>query len=221
MKKRIIFLNVIIILLFNSCVTSSNHNRGSLSDALNKAKDDSNDRYVEDEPDNDWYYEEPNNSNDGWFFNDRNNQDVGVRIDSQNPVDPEPFFIIFREGSSVLNGPYFDQSIGGELLFGGSEEEYNLFFYVGLDMLDPDMTNDILEGVNKDSLFMFTGGIELRYYPMNNLKFLSPYILGRLGGALLSFEFKNSLFDGTESIHSDSLGGFTLDAGLGVDIIHL
>lgn len=203
-KKLFIFISLIFVL--SSCITSSSTNRGSLSDAMDKSKDD---------------YEEERvvPSNDDTDYWNNNNEDNNVISTLDINWEPEDMVVLFRGGSSIISGPYFDKSTGAETLFGWEEGQSSLYFYGGLEILELNKNNSIIESI-KENPSMFTGGIEFRYYPIDNLNFFSPYILGRVGGMLLFWEFKNTLYDGLESINSDIVGGITIDTGIGVDLIH-
>ncbi len=211
--KKINLIIISLVLMFSGCITSSNKNRGSLSDAMDKSRDDYEEERVV--PDEDDYWDD---DDDYWDDDDEYDTDVYVAV--TNDLDLEDLVLIIRSGTSLLSGPYFNKSTGAEILLGGvNDGSTEFFFYGGLEILELNKNHSISESI-KENPFMLTVGLEVRYYPINDLEYFTPYILARAGGLILAWQFENALIAGSDIIRSDSVGGFTLDVGIGMDIIH-
>lgn len=197
-------MNVVCIILLTGCVTSSNKSRGSLNDAMDKSRDDyEEERVVPDEDD---------------YWNKDNEDNSDIYVAATEILDPTDLVLILRVGKSLLSGPYFSSSTGAEILLGGLYTSHTeLFLYGGLEILELNKNHSVSESI-KEYPFMLTGGVEARYYPIEDLEYFTPYLLGRIGGMILAWEFRNSLNHG--DVTTDSLGGFTIDVGIGFDIVH-
>lgn len=211
MKEKIFI--ICLILTLSSCITYSSKNRGSLSDAMDAADDNNEEsRHVpNNEQDDDWYiYDNHNNHNDNDYY------DTEINIDSFGPTNS---YFIFRAGQTILSGPYFDNVNSCEILIGGDGDIFSMYLYGGLDFLNTNSNHNIYTKIDYNPIQLY-GGLELRYYIFKDFKVFSPYLLGRLGGMLLVWDYKNPIISGRDTIRTDWLSGINADIGLGIDIVH-
>jgi hypothetical protein len=204
-----LFLSVALI----SCSTSSDYNRGSLSDAMEKTKDDSEeDREVpseiKDDRDSDQEHEERRNQGD---------EDINYE-----GLDASELMFSIRGGTNFYSDPYFDSDMEGEVLLGvpAGEGSFRFYLFGGVKILQAQSDDPIALSIKKDAI-QLNGGVEFRYYPLPELPVFSPYLIGRCGGFFLFWNYKNDLIWGDDTISSDIIGGVLLGTGIGVDLIHL
>ena len=210
------FLTVLLVLLLlASCTTSSPYNRGSLSDAMDKARDDyPDDREVETERD-----KKP------WWHDEDDDEEIAADDDytggssaGQAGAAAGPVYLGVRGGNAWRSSPYFDSLLDVELLLGYGEGEAEVLVFGGLKFVEAKEESDIAESIDSGVIFL-RAGIEGRYYPFGHLTFLSPYVLGQVGGLYMYWSFKNPIDAGTETIFGDAVGGMILAAGAGVNLI--
>ena len=207
--KRLFVLFSLLLFLF-SCTTSSPYNRGSLSDAMDKAEDDhQGSRRVpnqRDEPD--WGQDRHDNNN-------------------TTPVDEAvyagegfsgPVYIGIRGGNSLQSAPYFDSIFDTELLIGFREESVEGLLFAGIKAVTAKESSDIYESVDEGVLFL-RAGVEGRFYPFPAMQYFSPFLLAQAGGIYMYWSFKNPLEAGGDVITSDSVGGLMLAVGAGISLI--
>jgi len=202
------------LLLLAACTTGSDYNRGSLSDAMDKSRDDhEGDREVPNE-------REPDN----WWDDD----DEGRRKESGDdhaPASvaagsgPDVMYLAGRGGNAWHSSPYFDSLFDGELLLGYREEAVEVLLFGGIKAVKAKESSEIYESVDEGVLFL-RAGVEGRYSPFPDLPFFSPYLLGQIGGSYMYWSFKNPLDAGSEVIWNDSVGGMILGVGAGVNIVN-
>ena len=215
MKLQYLIILMILFTLFFSCTTSSNYSRGSLSDAMDKAKEENeDDREVPSNEKDDWPYEQEERekqeeNDDKW--------DEDAYIGEIGSFDP---LLSIRGGTNFYSDPYFDSFVEGEILFGAATEDnlFRFFLFGGAKILHAKPDHPINLSIKKDAV-QLNGGVEFRYYPFRKLKVFTPYLLARGGGYLLFWTFQNELTSGGDIITSDSVGGLLLGTGVGIDII--
>ena len=210
MKKPILLLLVVLGLV--ACTTSSPYNRGSLSDAMDKSRDDYEDeREVETERDKRpwWRGDEREEPEDDGDYAERGIADGGAG---------GPFYFGARGGNSWHSSPYFDSRFDAELLVGAREDAVEILLFGGIKAVEAKEGSDLAESVDGGVIF-FRGGIEGRYYPFPKLKFFSPYLLGQVGGLYMYWSFRNPIDAGTETIFGDAVGGMILATGAGMNLI--
>jgi len=209
-------MTLLVLLLFLSCTTSSPRNRGSLSGAMDKSRDDYEDeRRVPDEPDDPWENEDPGDDEETPPPPDEADPSEAVSDDSVSLI------VLGRGGMGFRGGPYFFPRGGGELLIGDvlGKGHWEVYLFGGFNHLIVRSTHEVSDSIESD-VFVLDAGIEGRFYPLPDLTFFSPWVSGRMGGMILFWQFKNSLTAGSDTIGSDSLGGLLLGLGAGVDFIH-
>jgi predicted nucleotidyltransferase len=206
---------LLILFLLASCTTSSPYNRGSLSDAMEKARDDyPDDREVETERDKKpWWHDD---SDDEEIASD--DEYAGDTSSGYVSADTGPVYLGLRGGNAWRSSPYFDSLFDIEMLLGYREDAVEVLLFGGIKAVEAKETSDIAESIDSGVLFL-RAGLEARYYPFPQLTFLSPYVLGQVGGLYMYWSFKNPIDAGTETIFGDAVGGMILAAGVGVNLI--
>ena len=124
--------------------------------------------------------------------------------------------LLIRGGGSFLGGPYFLSSGNGEVLVGDSFDHWAVYLSAGFNVLQVNENHQVSASI-KESPLALNAALEGRYYFFKELDIFSPYLLARLGGFILFWEFENPLTSGDETISSDSLGGLILGSGVGID----
>ncbi len=220
MIQKLLLLLLLPILLLTGCTTSSTHNRGSLSGAFDKSRDESeDDREVPDEE----------REEDDWFFEDEEEDDYpaagAATAASAVSSGPTSLTLIIRGGSGFHGDPYFDPTPFGEILLGDRSGRFEFYGFAGFQALSvqPDFPEDaapedkLAESI-EDPLIL-DAGVEVRAYLFENQEFFNPYILARVGGVYLFWSLKNPIVSGDTTISTDTLGGLLLGCGAGVDFI--
>ncbi len=197
-----------------SCTTSPYRNRGSLSDAMDKARDDhEGSRRVPDRarpPD----YDSPpyRGAGDGDYDGD-NDVDSGSAGGGSGVSDVR---YGIRGSTAILSygdcGPDwsadFVVSASGEGALSGA-------VFVGLRSVEPKAGSDLDLSVD-GNLYFLRAGVEATYLPIPEMRVFCPYLTGGLGGFLMLWEYENTIIAGSERIDSDTLGGVLLFCGVGV-----
>ncbi len=223
MKKTGIVLVWWIALLGISCTTGSDRNRGNLSGAMEKSRDDyKEERVVPDEEEDPWFSEDREEKDPP--PSDPQSPDEGNpgSVDSEGTdltEDPADLFLLFRGGSSLYEGAHFENPLDLEVLLGTTRDSFlGYFLFGGLKTLTVRREDSLYDSI-KPRPFMLQGGLELRYYPIKNWRYFLPYATGRMSGFILFWNYQNALIAGSDTIQSDSLGGLGLDLGVGIDLI--
>ncbi len=207
-------LLVVFALLLVSCTTTPSTYRGSLSDAMDKAKDDhEGDRTVP----------------DGTREPDYPRQDVPDRRNPrQQPSQPEPvpvpvslgepsaIWLGFRGGNALDPDHDMEPLSDGDIFIGGdASDNLELDLYAGFKAVRPVAGSSLDESVT-DSLLFLNAGFEARYSPFPEWIFMSPYLSAGMGGFYMGWNFRNALTAGSETITSDSVTGFLMHVGAGI-----
>jgi len=174
-----------------------------------------NDRNVPDKPDKPKQSENPRNNEEN------QNKEPPQQESGTKPSEPISLLVLTRGGMGFRGGPYFEPRFNGELLIGDAMDKgiWEVYLFGGFSHLTANPSHEVYKSIKHDS-FTLNAGIEGRFYPLPKQTFMSPYLMGRIGGMILFWAFQNPLKAGSETISSDSLGGLLLGAGLGLDIIH-
>jgi hypothetical protein len=205
------FLSVFLILVLASCMTApSDKDRGSLSDAMDKARDDyPEEREVPDE-DKEFPPEEEERQQP-------EEDDTGI---AEQPASFDgPVYFGGRGGNAVYSYPYFEPYYDAELLLGYGVKHTEVLLYGGYKAVTPKDDSEIKESI-EEGVLILRGGVEGRYYPFPELQVFSPYALAQFGGLYMYWSFRNPLTAGADTIAADSVFGFMLGAGAGVNLIN-
>jgi hypothetical protein len=222
--KKLYLGSLFLVILFTySCVSSSPRTyRGSLTDAMGKASNDySGPRTV---PSYENKQDDFNFDSKLWY-NYPNTAPLNKKNDSKiyetnnRTYDLSPWFG-FRTSKSLFSEP-LDTPGYGELYYLGGEKKANfeIGFFVGAGVMET-KPNSVLSKSIDPYLLLGKIGFDVRYNLFPELKFMSPYLIATGGGYFITWGFKNSL-QGTDGviITSDTLGGVSLGAGLGLDLV--
>lgn len=215
-----LFFAGILMILGIGCSTSPQYDRGSLSDAMEKSRDDYPDEREVPSDEKPWWEqedpEEENRNSGGDSYDDEESNDES----NYDPGPSEPLFFGVRGGNALTGGPYFDSLFDGEFLLGFEDGNVMGAVFAGLKAVKAKPDSEISESI-EEGVLILRAGVEGRYYPLPDLKYFSPYLLGQAGGLYMYWSFKNPLDAGVETIAGDSVGGVILGAGAGVDLLHL
>lgn len=210
-----LFLALLTLLILAACTTGSDYKRGSLSDAMDKSRDD-----YEDER------EVPNEREpDDWWDDDDSNRRRDEPGDDPPPSSlapgsgPSLMYLAGRGGNAWHSSPYFDSLFDAEMLLGYREDAVEILLFGGMKAVEAKKSSEIYESVDEGVLFL-RAGVELRYSPFPDLPFFSPYVLGQVGGSYMYWSFKNPLDAGSEVIWNDSVGGMILGVGAGLNLVN-
>jgi len=198
-------------ILLSGCMTSSPYDRGSLSDAMDKSKDDADNRRV------------PNKRDKPapWEQDDDYNEDISAADEAVYYGSGEDFGSVYlglRSGNAWVSTPYFDSLIDMEALLGFRETNVEGIIFGGIKAVTAKESSAVYDSVDEGVVFL-RAGLELRYYPFPDLHFMSPFVLAQAGGIYMYWSFKNPLQAGPETIYGDSIGGMMLGTGIGVNLI--
>lgn len=222
MKLRpVVFIVSIISLgLFFACSTQPpSRYRGSLSDAMEKARDDSEDRTVPNEPN---YTKSPWETENSTIVVERRQEPIQLsrsQNSSSSRMESSPddgarlggyYAVSFLKTGDVV----LSQSPGVLLNF--SIDNLALEFNAGLqfNLLKPGSDTDLSL---KSPHLAANAGVELHYLFFAEQGWINPWLGGGLGGFLWIISFRNAIYADGEKIDSDSIFGLTLWPALGVD----
>lgn len=207
-------------MFLGSCATSSPYDRGSLSDAMEKSRDDYPDeREVPDERDDDAE----------WWDDDSRDDGRRKQKDAPSSSDTEPARMAMSElhryagvrgGAAFASGPYFDHLFDAEIFLAFPEGPAEIQIFGALSGADVKPDSSVADSI-EDTVVLLRAGAELRYMPIDTGGFFRPYLAARLGGLYMSWSFQNPLEAGSDTIFSDSVGGIFLGAGLGINLVDL
>lgn len=214
---RYLFVSIVILSLLIplSCTTTSTKDRGSLSDAMDKARDDyPEERELPSEPRNndEWDREDDRDYYEDDWEDDQDGEYVYY-------TGPTAMYLGARGGNALYSYPYFDSLFDSELLLGTGLEKTEFLFFGGIKAVTAREDSAIKDSIDEGVIFL-RGGVEGRYYPFPSWPVFSPYLLAQAGGLYMYWSFKNPLDAGSETITSDSVGGMILAAGAGINLIN-
>lgn len=209
-------------LLFMACSSDPPVRRGSLSDAMDKSRDDyQGSREVPSAP---AYRSPPRDEPEAY----RGSVIVIAPSGSEAPdqeappaIDfPPPFFGVRGGRSPLMSGGFEGVADGDLILLARGPDGFEGALYAGFMATGLRAGSALAESVDDSTLFL-RAGVELRWAPFPDWLVLSPYIAGQMGGFWFSWEFKNPLPSGDDLISYDSLGGLHLACGAGLYILNL
>ncbi|TAH54670.1 MAG: hypothetical protein EWM51_05815 [Treponema sp.] len=230
MKKSSLFVRLACGLaaavLFASCYSTPSRDRGSLSDAMDAARDDSEDRSVPDKPrySRDDPYDNP--YDDPWnrpiipVFPVRPARDAGPEEAQSDAVAVSVDLILgLRYGISpyVLSNDA-DRLDDFAFLVGFSGESKELFATLSAKVIEPAAGSRLSLAIDGYPLMLSAGG-EFRYLPFQGRTLLSPWIGFGAEVFIMGWEFKNPLQAGSDTITTDALGGINLYPSLGLYLV--
>lgn len=211
------------LVMLSSCITPTSSDRGPLSDAIGKSRDnypDSRDvpdaKMPEDRYENPFWKEHQQR--------EREREDEARRRKEARPaatvrVGPEYVqrYLTVRGGNAFFGGPDFDSLFDAEVLLGYGVPGFEVLFFGGMKALTPKTGSAIRDSVGNRETFIKAGS-ELRFNLSRNSTGFSPYLLAQAGGVLMHWNFNNSL-EAVPTISYDIVGGLMFGAGAGINII--
>lgn len=209
-----------------SCASSPERSRGSLSDAMDKARDDNEgSRGVPDSPSRDddpWGDDSRDSSRDrGHGRNDDSGGGYGDSGSADAPITlgdgTEGLCFGVRGAWDLASSEPWAAPLDLDLLLGVSGDEGEVVGYAGLRVVDPAETSAFAASID-DSAGILRAGVEFRWFPLPSLEYLSPHIELGLGGFTMMWTYRNALTAGDETIAGDSLGGLHVSAGAGISL---
>jgi len=199
-----------------SCSSTPTHYRGSLSDAMDKSRDDyEGDRTVPDEHSAP-AYQQP----EAYPAYDYYGSAEAVPVFG-GPSGPSEFWIGIRGGNGYYASRDMEPLADGDVLAGGeASPNIELDLYAGF-RVNRAVAGSSLDASVKDPLLFLKAGIEGRYSPFADWPVFCPYLSAGMGGFYMGWNFRNALSADYDSITSDSVGGFLMSVGAGVYLVHL
>jgi len=218
-RESVFFLAAlcIVAVFLSSCSTTPTEYRGSLSDAMDKSKDDhEGDRSVPDGTREPAYPErQPSGGNSPYD----EPSDTGAYPAST--AGPSDFWLGFRGGNGLYRDNSMEPLSDGDVL-AGAEASPRLEFdlYAGYKAARAVAGSSLDESI-KDPLLFLKAGIEGRVSPFPDWLFMSPYLSAGMGGFYMGWNFRNALTAGDETITTDSVTGFLMHVGAGIYPVRL
>ena len=220
-KLGILFL-VFILIVFVGCSTGRSHSRGSLSNVMDKASDDyEGEREVETE------WEKPK-----WQHH-HDNDDVEISADIlDDEAQPDSYS---DTGGQSFDGPWYFGISGSYGLV--ENDDFNRMKKIGIILGQAD-SKMVFEGFVggewasvkalsetdqsiESNIVIFNAALNIKYFPSgsytsNNVE---PYLLLGLGYRYMYWDYENDVYtSGGEKITFDTLDGYDLHAGVGINI---
>lgn len=218
MRKRAIIRIISIIAVCAvaaSCSSSPYRNRGSLGDAMDKARDDhEGSRRVPDRarpPD----YDPPPYRGD-YDGGDDDASSSGNASSSGDGLGSPDVHYGLRGSSSILSYGDFGPDWAADLVVTADvSQSLDAGVFLGIRSVEP-VQGSALDLSVDGNLYFLRAGLEATYLPVPELRVFCPYLTAGFGGFLMLWSFENTLIAGSERIDSDSLGGVMLFCGVGV-----
>lgn len=217
---KLILTSLIVFLLFCSCLSYSSGSRGSLSDAMDKSRDDwEGSRTVPEDDDDDfiWIFQD---DEDDQYQNSKKRQDEEQysSSDTSEVTDLGPLITTIRGGNAFVSEPDFDSNFDLDILLGSPAGRYDFYLYGNIKMAETKPDSSISESIDKNVLFL-TAGIESRVYLFEEYPYMNPFVMGQLGLGYMFWSFKNPLDAGDEIISGDGLAYIHMSLGAGVEFL--
>ena len=216
-----VFMIILCFLFLQGCCSSflSGGHRGSLSDAMEKASDDyEGDREVETE--DDWAEDEHEFEtvvSEDVTSSSLTGQTSASQADSLNRIHGRVFTI--SGGPGLLSGEDYYGYHHVNLGFGICSKEHHIAqLYIGYMSVPVSTTGALHRSLDNGVLLLQAGG-EIKYFMTPQYTFMGQYFIGGLAFHYMLWTYKNTIYADGESINSDSVTGFELYAGAGVNLM--
>lgn len=232
MKAVFVALGLALILV--SCASTPTQSRGSLSDAMGKARDDSEDRSVPEKPketrppatNRPPVNNHPSSNNRPPANQNPPHNDDPSSVEDDASYEQEPIidfdgFFGFRYGYSPLVSKDIAYIHDSKIVLGGTLSPHlDLVLDVGFVLLSPNSDSTLAESLSKDSfaLTSLCAGFEFRYTIYPQLTLFSPWVGCGIDALIMTWHYRNALVAGSETISTDSLRGASLRPSLGFTI---
>jgi len=234
-----VFLLLFLINFLSSCASSSHHNRrGSLSDAMDKASDESEDREIETEPDPkpEYYYEEE--EDDEYIYHSVSDDSLNQQqaSDMQPEImdtdfDSSPTWFAIRGGTGLIKGKDFFGLNHFNLSLGKSFTEQHRFDLNAGFTWAPIQHTSVLKQSLVGGVTLLNLGLNYNYYTTHEHTFLGQYFSFGFKYNYMIWSYKNPIladyfddwgnYEGTEEITGDGLSGFEFYSGIGFHVLQV
>jgi hypothetical protein len=215
------FLIAVWFLSLQGCCSSflSGGHRGQLSDAMEKASDEyEGEREVETE--DDWEEDEPEVETvivEDYSSASLTGQSSGPPADSLNLISGTVFSI--SGGPGLLSGEDYYGYHHVNLGYGFCSKQHHILQLNLGYMWVPVSTTGTLHRSLDNGLLLLQAGGEIKYFMTPYYTFLGQYFIGGLAVHYMFWSYKNTIFADGESINSDSMSGFELYTGVGINLM--
>jgi hypothetical protein len=216
-----VFIIAVWFLSLQGCCSSflSGGHRGRLSDAMEKASDDyEGEREVETE--DDWQEDESEVEtviSEDYSSTSLTGQSSVSPADSSNQMSGKVFSM--SGGPGLLSGEDFYGYHHANLGFGLCSRQLHIFqLYVGYMWVPVSTTGTLHRSLN-NGVLLLQAGAEIKYFMTPHYTFMGQYFIGGLAIHYMFWSYKNTIYADGESINSDSMSGFELYAGVGINLM--
>jgi len=242
MQKKIFFLLVylIIILLlvnfFSSCFSSNHNRRGSLSDAMEKASDESEDREVETEPDPEpeYYYEDDDDAYIVQSFSDDSSDQEYEQLQPEvidTDLESIPAWFSVRGGTGAIKGKdYFGLNHFNLAVGAFPEPQHRIEVNAGFAWAPIQQTSVLKQSLD-GGVTLLNLGLNYKWFTTPEHTFLGQYFSFGFKYNYMFWSYKNPIladyyddwgnYDGTEEISNDGLSGFEFYTGIGFHVLQV
>jgi hypothetical protein len=206
----------ILALAGTSCMTSPGAYRGSLSDAMNKARDDNEgSRSVPSKPPKNREVAPPVHSDKEAPVTGRSRPDT----EESEPVEWDgDLFFGARGGIVALSSIPRAADGWGDLLVGSSGETMDAVLFAGMKAVMPS-DGSSLDLSTRESLLFFRAGGEMRFLPFGESDAFAPYFGAGVSAFAMFWQFQNPVYSLGDRIDGDAISGVTLSASAGLYVI--
>ncbi len=228
-------------ILFQSCVSSSHNRRGKLSDAMDKASDDSEDREIETEPDPDpeYYYEDEEHEYTYHSFNDDSSDQHYQNYEDETlqpevigtDIESSPAWFSIRGGTGLIKGKdYFGLNHFNLAVAAFPVPQHRLEFNAGFAWAPIQQTSTLKQSLD-GGVTLLNLGLNYNYYTTRQHTLLGQYFSFGFKYNYMIWSYKNPILadyyddwgnhEGTEEISIDGLSGFEFYTGFGFHVLQV
>ena len=230
------FLCLILIVYLSDCASSNHNRRGSLSDAMDKASDESEDREVETEPDPDpeYYYEDDEDEYIVQSFSDDSSEQDYEQLQPEvvdTDLESTPAWISIQGGTGAIKGKdyfglnHFNFGFGGFI-----KSQHKMEFNAGFAWAPIQQTSVLKQSLD-GGVTLLNLGLNYKWFTTREHTFLGQYFSFGFKYNYMIWSYKNPIFAdyyddwgnyaGTEEISNDGLSGFEFYTGVGFHILQI
>jgi hypothetical protein len=202
-----------------SCSTTPTHYRGSLSDAMEKTKDDhEGERSV---PDMQRPQEKPYPGEQPVYNSYQQPESTYSGYSDDDSYSPAEFWLGVRGGNGNYASMDMEPLADGDIVAGGEvSENLEVDLFAGFKVTRA-VAGSELDASVKDAQLFLKAGLEGRYSPLPAWPVMSPYLSAGMGSFFMGWNFRNPLVSGSDTISSDSITGFMVSVGAGIYLLRL
>lgn len=233
-----LFLILCLIYFISSCASSNHNRRGSLSEAMDKASDESEDSEVETEPDPDYDYDEEEEymilslSEDSLAQHYQNLEDEQPQTEIINTdFENSPIWLSIRGGTGIIKGKdyfglnHFNLALGADFM-----PQHRFEFNAGFAWAPLQQTSTLKHSLD-GGVTLLNLGLNYKWFTTPTHTFLGQYFSFGFKYNYMLWSYKNPVFadyyddwgnyEGTEEISNDGLSGFEFYTGIGFHVLQV